>query len=333
MDTPDRNVGDLGESALLARLAARLPSSPPGEMWSGDDAAVVASAGDRMLFTTDLVVEDVDFRLESFSGADVGWKAVAVNASDIAAMGGTPRAAVASLGLKREAPLELFDGIVDGMMAACERWDIDLVGGDISEASELSVAIALTGALAGSRPVLRSGASVGDAICVTGTLGGARAGLMLLASAGGRAAEEAQRLVQRQRRPAARTAEGALLADFATAMIDVSDGLAVDLGRVLDASTVGCEVDPDLVPVDPDIAPLADELAIDPFSLALIGGEDYELLFTVAPDEVDAALGAVGRLGTAATRIGRIVEAPTRLIGETDLGEYKERSWDHLRTR
>jgi thiamine-monophosphate kinase len=332
MAASGKNVGDLGESALIARLAARLPPPPPDETWSGDDAAVVAVGGDPMLFTTDLVVEGVDFRLDSFSGEDVGWKAVAVNASDIAAMGGAPRAAVATLGLKPDLPLELFDGILDGALAACRRWAIDLVGGDISEASELSIAIAMTGELTGTRPVLRTGASVGDAICVTGALGGARAGLMLLSRAVN-AADEAQRLVQRQRRPMARVAEGGVLAGFASAMIDVSDGLAVDLGRVLDASAVGCDVDPGLVPVDPGIAAVTGELAVDPFSLALTGGEDYELLFTVAPDEVDSAIAAVERLGTAATRIGRVVEGPTRLIGETDLTEYKERSWDHLRIR
>jgi thiamine-monophosphate kinase len=320
-------VSELGEDALLARITARLDDPAPGEVWTGDDAAVVAAPEERCLLTTDLLVEGLDFELAWFTGADVGWKSLAVNASDIAAMGGLPRHAVAALALRQDASVDLVDGIVDGMRDACRCWGVTLVGGDISGGSDIAVSVAMTGAVA--RPVLRSGARVGDEIFVTGSLGGAASGLAAL-RAGVEARARFPTLVERQLRPRARVDAGVALARAgATAMIDVSDGLAVDLARLLEASGVGCAVDPDEIPIDEGVMALArayPEIVSDPLEAALLGGEDYELLFTIEATEGRAPLEEVS-----CTRIGTIVAGAAR-VGGRELDEWRGRGWQHLQS-
>lgn len=326
-----QTVGEIGEFGLIERFAARLGTPPEGETWTGDDAAVLRSPGSTLLYTTDLLIEGIDFDMRYASGADIGWKALAVNVSDIAAMGGRPRHAVVGLGLKADCPLDSADGILDGLLAAASRWGVQLVGGDISSASALVLYVALIG-VAEAKPIRRSGARPGDAICVTGILGGAAGGLALLR--GGAVVEESarRRLVARQLRPEARLEEGRRLAALgATAMIDVSDGLVADLIHLLDASDLGCDVAPEAVPVDPGLIPLRDVL--DPVEAALTGGEDFELLFTLAEDTVHRARASLAELGTPITRIGATREGSRRLLGDEALGAAGEVGWDHLRTR
>ncbi|MDQ3877470.1 MAG: thiamine-phosphate kinase, partial [Actinomycetota bacterium] len=167
----DRPVSSIGESGVLERVFSRLPAVRSGEVWSGDDAAVVASSGDTTLFTTDALVEGVDFDLRWATGADVGWKAVAVNASDIAAMGGRPTYAVATLALSLDHSVDVVDQLVDGILLAVGELDIALVGGDVTEARDLGLTVAMLGDVDSQGPVLRSGARPRDGIFVTGTLG------------------------------------------------------------------------------------------------------------------------------------------------------------------
>jgi thiamine-monophosphate kinase len=328
-------VSEIGEDALITRIAARLDRPPAGEVWTGDDAAVIASPARRLLLTTDLLVEGVDFDLSWCRGADIGWKAIAVNASDIAAMGGRPHVAVASLSLRGDIGVGTVDDIVDGLGAASRRWAIALVGGDISGAREVMLSVAATGVLASAPPVLRSGARDGEAICVTGTLGAAAAGLAVL-RARDRPEDGFAGLVERQLRPRARVEEGVALARCgATAMIDVSDGLAVDLGRILDASGTGCEVDPGAVPVDAGVGSLArarPDLVPDALEAAMLGGEDFELLFTIDEADLPAAREALLALATEVTRIGTVV-AGRASVGDEDLERWRERGWQHLHGR
>ncbi|MDQ3783974.1 MAG: thiamine-phosphate kinase [Actinomycetota bacterium] len=326
-----QTVADIGEFGLIERFAARLGAPPAGETWTGDDAAVLRAPGSTLLYTTDLLIEAVDFDMAYASGADIGWKAMAVNVSDIAAMGGRAQHAVVGLGLTADCPLETADGILDGLLAAASRWDVQLVGGDISSASELVLYVGLIG-VAEAEPVRRSGARPGDAICVTGALGGAAGGLALLRGGAALEASAHRRLVARHLRPHARLAEGRRLAALgATAMIDVSDGLIGDLIHLLDASELGCSVVPEAVPVDPDLIPLREVL--DPFEAALTGGEDFELLFTLPADTVQYARASLAEMGTPVTRIGATQEGGRRLLGEEPMGAAGEVGWDHLRTR
>lgn len=329
-----QTVSDLGERALIDRILGRFGGeAPPSEVWSGDDAALLETSG-RVLVSTDLMVEHVDFELSYATGSDIGWKVAAINASDLAAMGGSPRHAVVTLALDASTPVELVDGIAQGMAEAALKWSFDLVGGDISAASELSIGLTMLGTVVANEPVLRSGARPGDALCITGTLGGAAGGLIVL-RAGLNGDARALSLMARQLRPTARVAEGAALARLgAAAMIDVSDGLAVDLGHIVESSEVGCEVALDVLPVDGGLAWLTKQEGItaDPTLLAVTGGEDFELLFALDESLVARASGELAELGTTVTRIGTVTESG-RLIGGRDLEEWRRRGWEHLRER
>jgi thiamine-monophosphate kinase len=320
--------------ALIERIVGRLADAGVG-VGSGDDAAFFPAPGAELLFTTDAMVEGVDFRLQYCSGEDVGWKAIAINASDIAAMGGRPAQAVATLILPSSTPPSFVDGVVSGMRDAAQRWGIALVGGDLSEGREMALSIALLGVPFGEAAVLRSGARAGDAICVTGSLGGAAGGLAVLERGLKRGVQQARALTARQLRPVARVDEAAcLVAAGAGAMIDLSDGLAVDLGHLTQSSAVGCRIDESAIPVHRALAWLAKELdgELDPLTVAIIGGEDFELLFTIEAERVDAARASLAELGTPVTRIGTAAESE-RLIGERKLEDWRKQGWEHLRNR
>ena len=315
MTADSRAVSDVGEQGLLEILSSRLKRPPSDDIWSGDDAAVVNVPSGRAALTTDLIVEDVDFRLDTFGPADIGWKALAINVSDIAAMGASPLYALATVSLHRDTPIELFEGIAEGLFEAAETFGVYVIGGDISEASELTVGATLIG-IPGERVVTRDGANPGDAICVTGELGGAAGGFLALERQ-----IDAPELIERQRRPRPRVEEGRAAArSGATAMIDLSDGLAMDLGHIVRASGVGCEIDLQSIPVDRHLG----LLDVDPTQLAVAGGEDFELLFTI-PDASTVD-------GIDVTQIGVITEGEAR-IGDGPLSGWEEKAWDHLRDR
>ena len=324
--SPHAPVSDIGESGLLELVRERFGSAPDGEVWAGDDAAVIVT-GAHSLLTTDVLVEGVDFDLSYCTGYDVGWKALAVNVSDIAAMGGMPQRAVVSLALPATTPLEVVESFIDGLDEGAGRWDVGIVGGDISGASEVSVSVALIGAFDGA-PVLRSGARPGDAICVTGTLGGAAGGLFALQRGIGGHNDQIDRLVDRQLRPIPRLAESAELRT-ATSMIDVSDGLALDLTRLMSASGTGADISGSAIPIDPALAVLED--GPDPMTLALGGGEDYELLCTIAASDLESVrYGLAGMAGL--TEIGVVTEGGRCLLDGRAFGG-EELGWDHLQNR
>jgi thiamine-monophosphate kinase len=331
MEEGKEPISEIGEFGLVERFKERIGSPPAGEIWSGDDTAVVTAA-DRVLFTTDVLVEHVDFDLAYASGEDIGWKALAVNVSDIAAMGGAALSAVATLCTPPQTELRLADGIVDGLLAAAYRYGVDIVGGDVSEARSLSVSVALLGRAPESGPVLRSGAKPGDLLAVTGSLGGAAGGLKALRT--GLVGMGLEPLIWRQLRPNARQEEGIELARAgATAMIDISDGLAADLAHLIVSSACGCEVDSGAVPIDPGLARLVElDSEVDPRALAVSGGEDFELLVALPPTELDAAREALSGLGTSFTVIGQVTEGPPTLDGRS-LEEWKDKGWEHLRNR
>ena len=322
-------VSALGEIEVLRAIAARMPLPPPGETWGGDDTAIFPCPGPHLLFTIDMLVEGLDFDLAYFSGEDVGWKAMAANVSDIASMGGRASRAVTSLSLPPGTEMDLVGGLCDGLVAAATEWDVGLSGGDLSGGDQITLSVALLGRLDGPG-VRRSGAGEGDAICVTGALGGAAAGLAILRddSLATLDAADRDRLATRQRRPTARLKEGdALRRAGVTAMIDISDGLAVDLSHLCDASVLGCSVDASVLPIDPALDDLD---ATESLELAVAGGEDFELLFTIEPDRIDDARRLLAPLGTPITPIGTMGGAG-RTIGERALDEWRTLGWEHLR--
>lgn len=315
MSAEARTVSELGEAGVIRLVTAHLPPGPPDELWSGDDAAQVGGS----IVTTDTMVEGEDFDLAYCDGFDLGWKVLAVNASDVAAMAGRPRHAVATLALPPSTPVELVDGIGRGLAEAAARWDVSVVGGDLSAAPVIVLGLTLIGS-PGGRVVTRSGARPGDRICVTGCIGGSWGGLTLLRAGRG---HEAPALVERHLRPRARVEEGAMLAEAgATSMIDLSDGFAVDLTRLMNASGTGCVVYPAAVPLDPALVALGDE---DFTRDAILGGEDFELLATLPPDAEPPP---------GVTIVGEVTEEPSLRFGDDDLEELgRNEGWDHLRGR
>jgi thiamine-monophosphate kinase len=277
---PDNGDGSpTGEDAALERIGTRLKSRlgtpPPGETWSGDDAAVVVLPGRlesaTLLLSTDAVVAGVHVDLSLVTLADVGWKALTVAVSDIGAMGGTPAHALVSVSAPPGTDLE---ELADGIAEAAQHWCCPVVGGDLSRAEQLVVTVSVTGTLTGPGPAVhRSGAKPGDGLFVTGPLGASAAGLRQLRDRAQSGAAVDAVLVQAHRRPDARLAEGRAARDAgATAMMDLSDGLGLDLHRLARASGVGFAL---------DAVPIVDGATPDE---ALGGGEDYELL-VAAPDE------------------------------------------------
>jgi thiamine-monophosphate kinase len=307
---------------------------------------VVPFGGQDLLLTIDELVEGVDFDFAYSSGGDVGWKGMAVNASDIAAMCGRPLWATVSVALPATTESARLDDLVDGLVEAARRWSIGVVGGDLSRASELSLTVAMAGSALASGPVLRSGAQPGDALMVTGTLGGAAAGLRLLrhrvagiervqdhpSEQSADAHGEGEDLIGRQLRPVARVEQAAVLAPLKpSSMIDLSDGLARDLGRLMKASNTGCVVDPQVVPVDDALRAIFGSELDPSLDMAMVGGEDFELLFTIGEDRVAAAVAAVEETGVECTEIGRVTEGGC-FVGTKPLSSWEELGWDHLRS-
>ncbi len=260
------------EFAVLSFLRSRLPAGEGGEVFVGDDAAVLEPPPGRLLLATDMLVEGIHFDLGLTTLEDAGWKAIAANVSDMAAMGGEPLHAVVALAAPEGGGS--LEALLNGLEQAAEHFGVRLVGGDLSSAPSWFVAVAITGTC-GDRPaVLRSGAREGDRIFVTGPLGASAAGLRQLRS-GGAHDKAIEHLLVAYKRPEARIAEGIAAARAgATAMIDVSDGLTRDLGHVAEESGVGFQL------FEVPVATGASE------EEALGGGEDYELVFTVRGDHV-----------------------------------------------
>jgi thiamine-monophosphate kinase len=302
---------DLGERGLIARIRRRLP--PPGpevRVGIGDDAAAIDWDGRTLLLTTDALVEDVHFRRSTATLREVGAKALAVNVSDIAAMGGEPRYALLALALPPSLAVAEIDALYDGLLDVADRYGVALVGGDTCAApGAIVLSVTLVGAVTGE-PLRRSGARPGDVILVTGSLGASAAGLAILErGAGGLPPEAVDGLIRAHRLPTPRVAEGRLIHAIggATAMIDLSDGLATDLGHIAAESGTGAVVHLAKVPVSPETRAAGRSLGVDALQWAVSGGEDYELLFTAAaPRAAEVARAVSARTGTPVHAIGEI---------------------------
>jgi thiamine-monophosphate kinase len=311
-----RQVGEL-EVVRFARTMAAAGPMPPGVLAGiGDDTAVLAlTPGAALLATTDLVIEDVHFRRPRASPRDVGWKALAVNLSDIAAMGGTPRYALLALAVPGSAPVGDVEDFLAGLHELARTHGVGLVGGDTSASPDRwMVNVTVLGEHHG-RPRLRSSARAGQLVAVTGGLGRAAAGLRLLqgrraeARAAGLSPAAEADVVGAQLRPEPRVAEGRWLggAEGVHAMMDLSDGLVTDLGHVCRESGVGARVWLDRLPIAPAARTVAAALATDPMPWAAAGGEDYELLVTLDPGAAPAvASGLAAATGTPLTVVGEI---------------------------
>lgn len=285
------------ERARVAEITRRLArASPEVRIGIGDDAAVLVPTRHGDALSVDANVEGVHFRRSLLSDREIGFRATVAALSDLAAMGATPRALLSALVVPEALDDEALFELVDGIAEAADAYGAHVVGGNLTTGGELSITTTVVGHAPPS-PLTRAGARAGDALFVTGTLGGAALGLALL-EAGRR---EPAMIVARYMRPSARVHEGARLVGVATAAIDVSDGLLLDLERLCEASGVGATLRAAAIPREPGLDTHAPPVGRDALTLALTGGDDYELLFTAPPTVA---------LSIAATRIGEVVAAP-----------------------
>ena len=331
------------EDELVATLRRVFSGEQPGvRLGIGDDAAVVDTRDGQAVLTADILVDGVHFDRSLISARDLGAKAVVVNVSDVAAMAASPRFALVSVAVPPDADAGWVVELEGGVRAACDEYALAMVGGDLSAGPVAVVSVAVMGEVAPGRFVTRTGARPGDRVVVTGTLGASAGGLALSRASvsGARGAlgtDWGRALVEAHVRPVARVGEGQTLAGAgATAMMDVSDGLALDLSRLCAASGVGARVFLADVPVAPELFDLRSVVAIDPLELALSGGEDYELLATLPPDRVaEAAEALEERFGVRLSDVGEITSDVGLVAVEADGTErpLPATGWDHLARR
>jgi len=297
-------LGDLGEFGLIARIeraAAKLPSSRAVVLAIGDDAAVLRPrSGEDLVVTTDSLVEDVHFRWGNESARTVGRRALAVNLSDLAAMGARPLGFTLALVAPPELAVRSLDGLLAGLLHGAREHACPLVGGNVSRGGETSLGITAIGAVARGRALSRRGARAGDRIFVTGTLGAAALDRARGERAGGR--------VRRVPMPRLRAGRALGRVPGLGGCIDVSDGLEADLAHLLEGTNLAPELDPGRLPLPPRFRSACARLGLDPERLARTGGEDYELLFTLRPAGPGAAA-LSRRLGVRVSQIGRLVRA------------------------
>lgn len=325
-------IGHAGEFPLIEALFHRQRALPEDvRVGIGDDAAVLAaSGGDDWVAAVDTVIEGVHALAGDDAGA-FGWKAVAVNVSDLAAMGATPRHALLAAQLPADLARERAEALAEGLHAALAEWGIALVGGDtVAAPGAVSLSLTLLGRAPEATCLTRAGARPGDTVYVTGTLGDSAAGLALLADPPAEWLAAYDWLVERHRRPRPPLGFGQGIAGAASAAIDVSDGLVADLGHLARSSNVGIELDADTLPLSAPMGEWAWATGIDPLAYALTGGEDFELAFTAGEDAFEAMHRAKYTADTRFTAIGRVTaERPGEVYGE---GVPDDGGWDHFPT-
>jgi thiamine-monophosphate kinase len=312
-------LSEIGEFGLIRIIQGHVQLRQSGSLQGiGDDAAVIDSLGEKTVITKDLLLEGVHFDLSYAPLKHLGYKAVAVNLSDICAMNATPRQILVGIGLSNRFSLEAVEEIYAGINLACENYKVDLIGGDTtSSVSGLAISITAIGTAPAEKLVYRNGAQQNDLICVTGDLGAAYMGLQLL-NREKKVFEETpgvqpdlegyDYLLERQLKPEPRFD---IIQKFAewdlqpTSMIDISDGLASELFHICSNSKTGCQIYEEKIPIDHLTRELAKEFGLDPTVCALNGGEDYELLFTIPLSEFDkikdkAEISVIGHITDAA---------------------------------
>lgn len=333
-------VCDIGEFGLIDRIARSLPS--PGEnvvVGIGDDVAVLRGSGRYILATCDVQVEGVHFLREKIRPYQLGRKAVAINISDIAAMGGLPRHLLVSLVLPKDTEVEFVDGLYEGMREECSRWGAEIVGGNMAHSpGGVVVDLFLLGEAEPEHLLRRSGARVGDRVLVTGTLGDSAAGLALLTHLEIECPDVHRDFVLRRHlTPTPRLWEGraAARSGLATAAIDVSDGLASDVGHICEASGVGVRLWAEAIPISDAARAVAGAVGADPLEWALFGGEDYELLLAAPADRAeDLARWIQEETGTPVSVIGEIVPPDEGMVlvrGDGSTLPLRKGGWDHFR--
>ena len=308
-----KTLKDLGETGIIRLIQDRVPQKLPSHVIKGigDDCAVLETSGDRVLLvTTDTLLEGIHFTDQTLSPEALGWKALAVNISDIAAMGGTPRTAFLSIGLKAESKASFLDSFMTGFNALAQKTGIVLSGGDTVECpSIVLVTITLIGECLPGSVLYRSGARAGDDVWVTGPLGNAAGGLFVLRNKKAGASFGYESLVRAHQKPTPRLDMGKALGEsgLVHAMIDISDGISKDLGHICEQSGVGAVLQEASIPMSSRLIELAGDRQ-KALRWALHGGEDYELLFTTSTADKEKVESLTAKLsGRPAVKVGTVI--------------------------
>ena len=321
----ESTLANLGESESLRRTIGRLIQGEYTIVGTGDDAAVVRAPDSRYVVTTDTMIEGHDFKLEWSTGFDLGFKAIASNVADVAAMGAKPTALVVAIALPGNTLISWLEAFADGLNAAITELapGAEVVGGDIAHSEQVFISVTAHGDLEGREPVLRSGAKPGDVLAVAGTLGKAAAGLAILQSEIADVISAFDELVGIQLRPVPPIAAGVIAAKAgATSMLDISDGLARDAHRIAKASGVSLEIDSkDLQGFEATLEQVAMRLGVHSSDWVRFGGEDHSLLATFPS-------GAV--IPREFKPIGRVVKQ-TDILVTLDGIELQQNGWDSIR--
>lgn len=289
-----------GEFGFIDFIRSHFPDHD-GTIGIGDDCAVMPTGEGELLFSTDLLMEGVHFLRNESSPEDVGWKAAAVNLSDIAAMGGTPVATFLSIALPKDAQGEWAERFIEGYTDISRQYDVPLLGGDTtSSLRDIAVNVGVLGRCPSGRRLMRNGAKVGETIYVTGPLGDSAGGLQAILK-GIERTEDVTRLICRHKRPIPRIEAGRLLMESgkAGAMMDISDGIGSDLRHIMKASGVGAVIDLERLPLSPELVSVCKEQGWDIYEMATSGGEDFELMFTAPAgleNELDIAVYPIGKI-------------------------------------
>jgi thiamine-monophosphate kinase len=308
-------ISELGEFALIDRVQSIIATQRPDIVVGvGDDAAVLADTEDEFrLATIDSQVEEVHFMRQYVSAHQLGRRALAINLSDIAAMGGRPQYALVSLALSSDTQVAWVEELYRGMREEADRYGVALVGGNMARSPGGAVVdVCVLGRVRREHLLLRSGARPGDRVLVTGQLGKAAAGLKLLLEPGLSIGADARAaLLARALTPTPRLPEAAAIASLgrATAMLDLSDGLSSDIGHICERSRVGVRIRAEALPISAAVRNVAKLTSTPAWDMALGGGEDYELCFTAPPEAVEELVAAVREKGTTATVVGEILPA------------------------
>lgn len=333
-------LADLGEFGLIARLKEKLAAQPEDVIVGiDDDAAVLKSSPDHLtLLTTDALIEGVHFSLNCFDYYQVGWRAMAANLSDIAAMGGEPQFAVISMGLPKDMPVAGVDDLYDGLQSLAERSQTAIVGGDTtSSPGGLFLSLAVVGRVEERHLARRKGARIGDEIFVTGSVGAARAGYLVLNSERMIKEERFATLVKKHLTPFPRLQEARFLVQNfpISAMIDISDGLASEVHHICRCSQVGAILTANSFPIETEAIEVAMRSSGQALDYALYGGEDFELLFAVPPGYAEDLVRKFKQsFDLPCTRIGEVRRASAGVELEMASGQrvaIESKGFDHFK--
>ncbi len=333
-------VSDIGEFGLIAHIASNIVTMRDGVVVGiGDDVAVLRAGGENYLLATcDIQIEGIHFLRDKITPYQLGRKAVAINLSDIASMGGAPTYLLISLAMSPDTPVEFIDELYEGMRAESGAAGVDIVGGNMAHSPErLMVDIFLLGEVEPEYLLLRSGARVGDKVLVTGNVGDSAAGLALLLDPTAQlSAAQAKPLLDAHLTPIPRLKEGRAIArtGIATAMIDISDGTISDIGHICERSEVGARLWAEALPISKAARAAAEATGKDALDFALRGGEDYQLLFTAPPERTEELAAVREETGTPITAIGEIIPFEEGIQVVMPDGERlvsTEGGWDHFR--